>query len=502
MNRKGSGMRGTAHGEEIDETLQATGTEGPVNLRETVAERLAAHRSRRAQMSAQVRAQEAELEASQRRQREHLHVEQRRGLSAVRDAVRARYETSPSYREFLAAEAERALAQAQAEAEVAARTARAVADAQLQLLEEMEQWKQAESSPREQAFEQAQAEVRGNLAHALADIALGARELMAEPPLLTVMESLSAVEEVRRRDENRPPAVTEVSAGGLTVKLYEDLGPANLPGPTTGHQRRNMAQQVSEGSDELQQLEQEIEFRRAPEFLNHIIETTPIPGNLIEFPRELIAPRKARPRLAEGPLRDEDGAPPQLRIFEVEAEQPLLEDPVAEAHGDAPEWQSLLLEANRVPQASAPHTAQAHFTMEPQTAPMELRVMAATVDGAVIGAAVLAFFCVAATIAGPAMKQMALPLLLLSGAVTAALFGVIYQLLFFTFANDTPGMLYARIGLCTFGDRNPTRKAMRRRVLATVLAACPLGLGLLWMWMDDDRLGWHDRMSRMYQRAY
>ena len=43
---------------------------------------------------------------------------------------------------------------------------------------------------------------------------------------------------------------------------------------------------------------------------------------------------------------------------------------------------------------------------------------------------------------------------------------------------------------------------MRRRVFATVLAACPLGLGLLWMWMDDDRLGWHDRMSRMYQRAY
>ena len=30
----------------------------------------------------------------------------------------------------------------------------------------------------------------------------------------------------------------------------------------------------------------------------------PLAANLIEFPRELVAARKARPRLAEGPLRD------------------------------------------------------------------------------------------------------------------------------------------------------------------------------------------------------
>jgi len=75
-------------------------------------------------------------------------------------------------------------------------------------------------------------------------------------------------------------------------------------------------------------------------------------------------------------------------------------------------------------------------------------------------------------------------------------------MLFFSLTGDTPGMRYARIGLCTFGDRNPTRKAMRRRVLATLLAACPLGLGLAWACLDEERLGWHDRMSRMYQRAY
>jgi hypothetical protein len=74
--------------------------------------------------------------------------------------------------------------------------------------------------------------------------------------------------------------------------------------------------------------------------------------------------------------------------------------------------------------------------------------------------------------------------------------------LFFSLADATPGMLFARIGMCTFADSNPSRKALRRRIFASLLAACPLGLGLLWTLLDDEGLGWHDRMSRMYPRAY
>jgi uncharacterized RDD family membrane protein YckC len=81
-------------------------------------------------------------------------------------------------------------------------------------------------------------------------------------------------------------------------------------------------------------------------------------------------------------------------------------------------------------------------------------------------------------------------------------FTLLYQLLFFTLSEATPGMRYARIALCTFNDDNPTRAAMRRRIFAIVLAACPLGIGFLWAWLDEDGLGWHDRISRMYQRSY
>lgn len=230
------------------------------------------------------------------------------------------------------------------------------------------------------------------------------------------------------------------------------------------------------------------------------MESQPIPGNLIEFPRQLVAPRKARPRLAEGPLREDAPVEPQLRIFEVDAEQ-ISAEPV-EAVTAAPEWQSLLLESTTTVTVTAPLEAQAQFTLQPQTAPIERRLMAGAVDAVCVLAGMAAFGAVVVEIAGHNLKMLPLPLLGAVAGGTLLVLYVAYQMLFFTLNGDTPGMRYARIGLCTFGDRNPSRKAMRRRVLATLLAVCPLGLGLAWACLDDEKLGWHDRMSRMYQRAY
>ena len=125
--------------------------------------------------------------------------------------------------------------------------------------------------------------------------------------------------------------------------------------------------------------------------------------------------------------------------------------------------------------------------------------MSAMVDGIFVAAAGLAFVAAYARAGGsiPLGVPAALSVL---GILTVI--HVLYQLLFFTFSDETPGMRYARIGLCTFTDENPTRKDMRRRIFAQFVAVCPLGIGLLWILLDDDALGWHDRISRMYQRAY
>ena len=510
-------MAGAASVEEIEMSWIATGTEGAPNLQQVAAERLAAHRHKRASVAAE----EAEHEAHARRLRESLRQarreDQRRGASVVRDAVKARYEQRETYREFLAAEAERAIQQAEAEAAVAQRSAHAVAEAQMRLLEEFDSANRPEPGPREVVLAQREAETRGKLAHALADIVLGARELMAEPPLLTVTEApapeavLTPVQPPRQDG----PALREISAAGLTVRLFEDITPSASPragelNASKGNRPRGFTSAFtdSETTETLHELhnalEAEIAFRQAPEFPEYsTLPSAPIPGNLIEFPRELVAPRRARPRLAEGPLRDEPE--PQLRIFEVDAVQESEEPEVLDPQ-TVPDWQSGMLESAVVEPVHTPYyvpvEAETSATLPAYTASIERRLMSAAVDASLIGLGWLAAVTAAAELAGPALRQLSLPLLAAVAVGSLGLCTVVFQLLFFTLSDSTPGMRWARIGLCTFGDSNPTRRAMRRRIFSAALAACPLGLGLAWIFMDNDRMGWHDRMSRMYQRAY
>jgi uncharacterized RDD family membrane protein YckC len=259
----------------------------------------------------------------------------------------------------------------------------------------------------------------------------------------------------------------------------------------------------------------------------------PLPARVLEFPRELVAARKARPRAAEGPLR-ETGADPektQLRIFEVEPEaishQPVLEEAAL------PGWSTIRLDAaprtmeaemaattaerpargtsGRADSHAAPLSSRAGRTSRgggkgasllagmPHVAPMGDRLLAAAVDAALVLCAFAMF--VAVFVACTAHPPSGKPALVAAGAALVG-FIALYQWLFFTFAESTPGMRCARIALCTFDDENPGRKTLQHRVGALFLAALPLGLGFLWALLDDDRLGWHDRMTRTYQRSY
>lgn len=215
---------------------------------------------------------------------------------------------------------------------------------------------------------------------------------------------------------------------------------------------------------------------------------TPLPANLIQFPRILVAPQKARPRLAEGPLRDSA----DIRIFEDAAPAPA--DPPT-----LPIWSNLRLDDAIAAAQFAPPAASQPALYPAQLAP---RLRAAVADSALVAVATAAFVAVFTKLAHhfsvmPEKKSAAIALL-----AVFALLQIVYQLLFFSFNESTPGMRLSRIGLCTFTDENPSRTAMRWRIAASVLAAVPMGLGLLWAWFDDDRLGWHDRITHTYQRSY
>jgi uncharacterized RDD family membrane protein YckC len=222
----------------------------------------------------------------------------------------------------------------------------------------------------------------------------------------------------------------------------------------------------------------------------------PLAVNLIEYPRELVAARKLRPRLAEGPLRgtseeEED----QLKIFEVAPESISQTVSIGPAPAD---WSPIRLDNDPMDSLRNDGASQAR-QIPLQTATLENRVMAGIFDLALIVAAFSVFVLV--FVACTAHPPTGKPALVSAGLVLTG-FCLLYQFLFFKYAEGTPGMRYAKIALCTFDDENPTRKAMCRRVLFLLLSAAPLGLGFFWAWFDPDRLTWHDRLSRIYQRSY
>ena len=444
--------------------------------KQQVAERLAAHRNRR-----QRRSEEQPMLGLDLQGREDATGPAGSRASRIAATVAARYAQAPSYREMLEAQAEAARRQAEAAAataQVAALQAEAAAVAQQALLAGFEEL---------EAHHQEQQEQRSN-------------------------------SRSRRAEANTTDRRTAASGRNHGLAL-EQAAPTLLPAREPAREVISLA--ITEVAPPARAWEQDgsqsdafsiDDFSVADEEGMEELAEPPIPlaANLIEFPRQLVAPRKARPRLAEGPLREEaehDGS--QLRIFEVESDTLATQPVIDDAHAE--EWMPIRLDADAspfLPGFAAPEAA-AHATVGSEldvflgtplmTAPLEMRLMSGIVDACLVLAAFLIFVVAVVSATGhvPPAK-VALPL---AGVMLLGIFAA-YQLLFFTFSDATPGMRYAKIGLCTFEDENPSRAAMRRRTAALLLSACPLGLGFLWAWLDHDRLGWHDRISGMYQRSY
>ncbi|MFP5232836.1 MAG: RDD family protein [Acidobacteriota bacterium] len=514
-------MSSAAQREDPSEALLAGELSRRSALKELAAERLAAHRHRRSTLpSRPIQTETARPEAPPE-------------VARVRDAVAARYRKSQSYREFLAREAERAMQQAQAQVEVASRNAQAVTAAQRRLLKEIEQWdRPATQTGSGELF------AEDSLPEPALPLAPRPPEQTAWPPAGERNPFHARAEEFSAWLPLDPPDSEESPAGIALSSAVDATDPFNLaPLQVRLHAEVELAlpaethylpsPQGPAGAEELAELEEEIEFRRSPEFDDILLQPQPIPANIIEFPRELVAARKARPRLAEGPLRGSDALPAnppqsaeetprseamptsQLRIFEVEPEQiSTAPEPVtpAQSPADAPLWQGLMLGAGSAAETrvviSPAMEEQLHPDQPMYAAPVRRRMASAGVDLLCVAAGLAASSLLGTKLAGSKLLRMPWPVLGGSAAAAFVVFALIYQVLFFTFNEATPGMRVARLAFCTFQERTPSRRAMRRRLISTALAASPLGLGLVWMLLDHDSLGWHDRMSRMYPRTY
>jgi uncharacterized RDD family membrane protein YckC len=80
----------------------------------------------------------------------------------------------------------------------------------------------------------------------------------------------------------------------------------------------------------------------------------------------------------------------------------------------------------------------------------------------------------------------------------AILFWSAYQYLFLVYSASTPGLRLAGLRLLRFDGRPLGRNLRRWRVLASFLSALSLAMGYLWVFLDEDALCWHDRITHTY----
>jgi uncharacterized RDD family membrane protein YckC len=238
----------------------------------------------------------------------------------------------------------------------------------------------------------------------------------------------------------------------------------------------------------------------------------PIHANLIQFPRELVATRKVRPRRAEGPYAEMAEQGSQLSIFEVdpgaftlEATQTSVLEEASAPTWTGPEWSGIKLDAQperirqTISEAEILEDLPERVFLAPdvELAPLSRRAMATVVNGSLIVGAYLAAALVAVSNVKvlPGLKELEV-----GSAIGVVVASALYMTLFYVLADGTPGMRYAGLSLCTFDGQSPTRAQRCARLVALLLSLLPAGLGVLWAIFDEDHLGWHDRLSGTYLR--
>lgn len=164
-----------------------------------------------------------------------------------------------------------------------------------------------------------------------------------------------------------------------------------------------------------------------------------------------------------------------------------------------------------VPETAAPLPALGGITIEPveqpeperrpgidlplQSAPLGLRLVAATVDGIIVSAAASLFgliFWKMDAIQPPMIQTLGL------AVGISCLFWATYQYLLIVYAASTPGLRVAGLEMARFDGTSTTRSLRRWRVLASWLSAVSAGMGYVWVFLDEDALCWHDRITHTY----
>jgi uncharacterized RDD family membrane protein YckC len=197
-------------------------------------------------------------------------------------------------------------------------------------------------------------------------------------------------------------------------------------------------------------------------------------AKIIEFPRFAWAPPAPPPDQLAEPVID------RPRILEVPEFAPL-----------PPALGGITIEPARVAEPEKRRGIDVPW----QSAPLGRRLLASLIDGMIVCAASGLFgfvFWKIALVHPPKIQLLTL------AAGIPCLFWAAYQFLLIVYAGSTPGLRLARLQLSRF-DGSPAKRSVRRwRVLASYLSAASLGMGYAWLFLDEDNLCWHDRITHTF----
>jgi len=126
-------------------------------------------------------------------------------------------------------------------------------------------------------------------------------------------------------------------------------------------------------------------------------------------------------------------------------------------------------------------------------APLFDRAVAGAIDSFVCSAASALFLGVFFAIAKPGLGGLQL---FAFSTILSCLGWTLYQYIFLVHRGQTLGMQFAQLEIRTFEGEPAWPNERRMRVLGLALSCASLGLGFLWSLIDEDRLGWHDRITR------
>lgn len=199
-----------------------------------------------------------------------------------------------------------------------------------------------------------------------------------------------------------------------------------------------------------------------------------LPAKILQFPRltsaavpvplnELAEPVSSRPRILDVP--DVASPPPALGGIMIEPVERQTEE--------------------RRPGIDVPL----------QSAPLSRRLFAGIIDAIIVATGCALAGCIFWKVAAVRPPR---PQLLALAPVALGLLWAAYQHLLIVYAGRTPGLTIARLELTGFSGNGVGRRLRRWRVLASYLSALSLGMGYAWVFVDEDSLCWHDRITHTY----